>query len=397
MQAVQTLERRYLSAQFISGGVSMLIRSALLALVVSTTVHAAPFTAGDIVIYRVGDGAASLTSAAQKVFLDEYNPSGTLVQSLLLPTSPSGLNGMLTASGTATSEGMLTLSSNGQFLVLTGYNAVLGTAGVASTASATVARTVGLVNVSTGITDTSTTLNSFSGNNIRSAASSNGSDIWVAGANGGIGYTTIGNHAVTAVSTTIANNRQVAIFSGQLYSSDSSGSAVRVGNVGTGLPTTSGQTITNLPGFATSGSPYSFFMADLDGVAGVDTLYVADDAVGISKYSLFSGSWVSKGTVGLATDAYRGLAGAVSGNSVTLFATRKGGTSGAGGGELAVFTDSAGYNATISAVTPTLLATAANNTAFRGVALISAVPEPETWAMLLAGLGLLGFAKRRRA
>jgi hypothetical protein len=32
-----------------------------------------------------------------------------------------------------------------------------------------------------------------------------------------------------------------------------------------------------------------------------------------------------------------------------------------------------------------------------GVSLVSAVPEPATWGMLLGGLGLLGFAARRRA
>ncbi len=36
------------------------------------------------------------------------------------------------------------------------------------------------------------------------------------------------------------------------------------------------------------------------------------------------------------------------------------------------------------------------NPGYEGVASISAVPEPETYAMLLAGLGLLGFAARRR-
>ncbi|MBL8504667.1 MAG: PEPxxWA-CTERM sorting domain-containing protein, partial [Rhodocyclaceae bacterium] len=31
-----------------------------------------------------------------------------------------------------------------------------------------------------------------------------------------------------------------------------------------------------------------------------------------------------------------------------------------------------------------------------GPEITAAVPEPETWALLLAGLGLLGFAARRK-
>jgi hypothetical protein len=319
-----------------------------------------------------------------------------------MPTVSSGLSNALTASGTATSEGLLTLSGNGSFLVLTGYAAATGTAAVATTLSAATARTVGLVNVNTGAIDTSTALNTFSGNNIRSAVSSNGTDIWVAGANSGIGYTTLGSTTVTTVSTTVTNNRQLEIFNGQLYSSDSSGAAVRVGTVGSGLPTTGGQTMTNLPGFPAAGSPYSFFMADLDaGVSGLDTLFVADDTAttgGLSKYSLVNGVWTLNGTIGTAADAYRGLTGAVSGGGVQLFATRKGGTGVTGGGELVSLFDSAGYNGAFSS-SINLLATAGANEAFRGVALIAAapVPEPETYAMLLAGLGLLGFAARRRS
>ena len=93
--------------------------------------------------------------------------------------------------------------------------------------------------------------------------------------------------------------------------SDASGSAVRFGAVGTGLPTTAGQTITNLPGFATStGSPYGFFSADLDpDTPGLDTLYVAGDSIGLTKYSLVGGSWTANGTVGTGADPYRGLTG----------------------------------------------------------------------------------------
>ena len=271
----------------------------------TTTAYAGAIAAGDLVVYRVGDGTAALGSAATSVFLDEYSTSGVLVQSIAMPTSIIGSNKMLTSSGTATSEGGLTLSTDGNFIVLTGYNAAAGTAAIASTTSAATARTVGVVGMN-GVANTTTALTDFSsGNNPRSVASTNGTDLWVAGGAGGVRYTTLGNTTSTQLSTTVANIRQVEIFGGQLYASDSSGTAVRLGTVGAGLPTTAGQTITNLPGFATgTGSPYSFFMADLNaGVAGLDTLYVADDAAGIGKYSFDGTTWTSKGLVGASTDA----------------------------------------------------------------------------------------------
>jgi hypothetical protein len=184
----------------------------------------------------------------------------------------------------------------------------------------------------------------------------------------GVHFATLGATTSTQLSTTVTNIRQVNIFGTQLYISDSSGSAVRIGAVDGGLPTTSGQTITNLSMFETAGSPYGFFSADLDGVSGLDTLYVADDGVGLQKFSLVGGNSVASGTAGAAADVYRGLTATVSGSTVTLFTTRKGGAAAAGGGELAALVDSSGYNGALSG-TPTLLATAAANTAFRGVAL----------------------------
>ena len=82
-----------------------------------------PFTPGDLVVYRVGTGSGALGSTATAVFLDEYSPTGTLVQSIAASTADSGSTHILTAGGTATSEGELNLSPNGQFLTLTGYDA----------------------------------------------------------------------------------------------------------------------------------------------------------------------------------------------------------------------------------------------------------------------------------
>lgn len=93
--------------------------------------HAA-FTPGNLVIYRVGDGGATLISAAAPVFLDEYTPDGAWVQSIPMPTAVSGSNRRLVSSGSATSEGYLTLSTDTNYLVLTGYDADVGTGPLAA-------------------------------------------------------------------------------------------------------------------------------------------------------------------------------------------------------------------------------------------------------------------------
>lgn len=197
----------------------------------------AAFTTGNIVVYRVGNGSNPLVNTGNPVFLDEYTPLGALVQSIALPTTVSGTNKQLIASGAATSEGFLTRSTDGQFLFLTGYAANVN--GGVSLPTTTGPRTVGRVDANGNI-DTSTALTDFAiGNNPRSAVSTNGTDIWVAGGTGGIRYTTLGATTSTQVNTTVTNIRQVNIFDGQLYASTASGTEVRVGTVGTGTLTTS--------------------------------------------------------------------------------------------------------------------------------------------------------------
>ena len=350
--------------------------------------QAAAFTPGNVVIYRVGSGTGSLINTGNPVFLDEYSSTGTLVQSIPLPTTVSGANKRLVASGTATSEGMLTRSADGQYLLLTGYDATPPVVSLAGTASVAVNRVIGRVNAA-GTVDTSTALTDFaSANNPRSAVSSDGSKFWMSGGNGGVRLAALGATTSTDVSTTVTNLRQLGIAGGQLYVTTSSGTAVRLGTVGTGLPETTGQTITSLTGIPTSGgSPYSFFFADLNaGVAGVDTLYVADDAsLALTKYSLVASTWTSNGTVGVDADDYRGLTGVVNAGVVTLYATRKGGSAAAGGGELVTISDSSGHNAAFTG-TPALLATAAANTAFRGVAFspVAVAANPDLTASITA-------------
>lgn len=365
-----------------------ILLSALLA-VGAASAMASAFTPGDVVIYRVGDGTATLANTGNSIFLDEYTPGGALVQSINVSTDSNAANGAnnLVASGTATSEGFLTISPNGQWISLTGYDtAPLGTSVVSSSAarSVVVYGRNGLLNSQSNFTDFGV------GNNPRSAVTTDGVNLWMGGAAGGVRYATAGSTTSTQLSTTVTNIRQVNIFGGQLYNSDSSGSTIRLGMVGTGLPTTSGQTITNLPGFPVAGSPYSFFFADLNaGVSGLDTLYVSDDTAstgGIQKYSLVGGSWVLNNTIVGAS--VRGLTGVVNGSTVQLFGTDAGTAS-----DMLALTDTAGYNANDNGSLSTV-ATAGANTAFRGIAYVpQAVPEPTTLAIV--GIGLVAVLRRR--
>lgn len=336
---------------------------------------AAPFTPGNIVVARVGDGAAALTTAAAVVFLDEYTPAGALVQSIALPTSVSGNNRILTAAGNATTELALTRSADGHYLVLTGYGAAPGTSAVATSAAADVARVIGLI-AADGSVDTSTsTGDGFSGASIRSAATVDGTSFYSVGGNSGVRYQALGSFASTSLNTAPANIRSVGIANGNLYVATSTSPFVGLAQVGTGLPTAAGQTVAALPGFpgtAAGASPSSFYLADLDAtVPGVDVAYVADDraAAGIQKWSLVNNTWVLNGTI--TGSGVRGLQGSTSGGSVALLA------SSANGSSLFVLSDNAGYNAAPAVATlPAALASAGSNQAFRGVALAPVAPAP---------------------
>jgi hypothetical protein len=346
---------------------------------------AAAFTPGNLVIYRVGDESAPLANTGNPVFLDEYTTSGDVVQSVALPTVASGRNHPLVGSGTAESEGLLTRSTDGRYLLLTGYGITPpGPMKLGDTAAADVPRVIGRVGFD-GSVDTSTSLTDFSDlNNPRSAVSTNGTDLWFAGGDGGVRYAPIGAASSTRLSTDAKNIRQVNIFGGQLYVS-SQKKAYRVAAVGTGLPTTAGQSIVNLPGLPTDATfPNAFFFADLDGTPGVDTLYVADDcmqgadpscATGgeIKKYSLVGDQWVANGAVGALY--VHGLTGVVTGRVVTLYATASG-LSG-NGGTLYMYEDRSGYNGPFSG-SATTLASALSSQAFRGIALapVDSAPPP---------------------
>src|SRR5205807_2569966 len=78
------------------------------------------FPAGDLMVIRVGDGTGLSSGVSAPVFVDEYTTAGALVGSIAIPSSGTA---PLTMSGTATSEGALTRSSDLRFLCFTGFKA----------------------------------------------------------------------------------------------------------------------------------------------------------------------------------------------------------------------------------------------------------------------------------
>jgi hypothetical protein len=160
-----------------------------LACCLTGSVKAATIKQGDIVVDQIGDGATALSSSATSVSVLDFTPTintttGAVTLSLsntiALPTAVSGSNNPLTESGSAGSDGGLTVSYNGQYIVVPGYDATPGTSSVASAAK----DTVGLINTQTGAIDTSTTTTVLGGNNFRSAVLVSGNTLYESGGNG---------------------------------------------------------------------------------------------------------------------------------------------------------------------------------------------------------------------
>lgn len=345
----------------------------------------AAFMPGNLAIYRIGDGTTAPANAGTPVFIDEYTPTGTLVQSIALPaTAAQSPTGPYLISTASVAEGAMQLSPDGKYLALPGYSAAIPTGGgsLSSATSASINRAVAIVD-STGAYRISTFSDLHSGQQIRSAVTLDGYSGYTVGGNTGVRYFAKATDTTTSeISTTITNNNTIAIVAGQLFTTNGSANPIRLGTVGTGVPTTSGQTVTNLPGFATTGGARGFFFADLSPTVsfnglGLDTLYFADDALptpGIQKWSFDGANWNKLGTLSLL--GARSLTGSVSGSTVTLFAGT--GSSSTNINTLVKVEDTAGFGADNNGVVVNL-ATSPGNSQFRGIMLApinSQLPTP---------------------
>ena len=399
-----------------------------------------------VVVLRVGDGTSALTNAATAVYLDEYALAANagVIATTAMPIATSGANQPFTLSGTATSEGQMTLAADGHSIVLAGYAAEPGLAAVAKTGAIPppdagtdasdastedastedasgddassddagdmgddggdagssfvfdfdpfaadagdagpaplVPRVVARVAANGGI-DTSTLLYAFSGNDVRSAASLDGTQFWVAGAGtkAGVQYATLGSiGASTSIVSSPSNVRVVELLGGRLFASSGASPFVGVSSIGAGEPTTASSATLLFPpaavdaGDASAGpalSPFAFVAFDLDtNVAGIDRMYVADwpnsGTGGIQKWTFDGSNWSFVAELAEGESGNQGMLGltgfADASGTVTLVATTSDTPS-----RLVAYVD----DGSTTHPTQTILAVSAKNTAFRGVTL----------------------------
>jgi hypothetical protein len=276
-------------------------------------------TALNLVGDENGDG---LTDSPSPDFIDQYvigaaSQGAPLYTTSLPDVATSGGNEALTNSSYSVSEGELTLSTNGQYLVLGGYNDTASAWAPQQTFSSAsvINRVIGTVNGNSTINTTTALTDTYSGDNFRGVASTDGTQFWTSGHSSGstndfVHYATLGAATSTIITgpAGASNVNTVEIFNGQLYEGvrSTSNSAAGIFQIGTGLPTTAGQPQTlfievpqSNPLDITDGNapmgPFSFWMADLPGnpnaVNGVNVCYVADAEMGIARYDYNGSTW----------------------------------------------------------------------------------------------------------
>jgi len=340
------------------------------------TTYASSFTPGDIVIYRVGDGTAALSTTTAAVFLDEYSPLGTLVQSIPLTTSGSGV---ITAVGNASTEGILTRSQDGEKLIFTGYQIATGSSSATAFAANKVIGVVGL----SGVANTSSYSVSDAGaTSIRSATSTDGSSLFYTSSASSVRYVSTPGLGATSTAIDARNSRQVTLSGNKLFASN--GSTAITGKVQDyGLLPTATTTANPDAVLRTSDAVNGFVLFDLNpSVAGVDTMYFLSTVAGQLMKATFNGtSWSTNS--GVISTTAQNITGYKDDSGVHLFLTTT--------SSLLTTTDTSGYNGPINGGSLTTLASVASNEAFRG---LSMIPEPSTVALI--GLGVAGLVAFRR-
>jgi hypothetical protein len=294
------------------------------------------FTPGDLIVVQRGDGNVNLGSSGYLVFLDEYTTGGTLVQRIALPNVDNGSTHGLLLSGQNGAEGLLNRSANGSYLTIAGYDLPVGRQFVTSTFPFQYPRTIARIDNS-GSLDTSTSVATTAPTSVPynplDVVSNDGNEFWIASnlntgnnTDSGLEYVgSLGATSATQIGPAGTSGAAIGIAGGQLYAATSdlnNGTPADVWQIGTGLPTTAGQTLATLPGlqdaYNAAFAPDApnpeqlLFLNHNDGTSNnPDTLFIADQAHGLLKFSFDGTKWSYQGQKLVFAGGATGVAGTV--------------------------------------------------------------------------------------
>lgn len=333
----------------------------------------AQFTAGNLAVYRYGDGTPMVNAGRVPVFIDEYNPvTGERVRTIAVSRTANGANygleGLgLTAGGAFEGEGFPVLSRNGETLSVIGYNPAQSGQFVIATITAG-----GDVNTTTLVVDAIGAPRS---------AVAEGNAVYFNGYDGGVRYKLWGTTTASTRVSTAQNSPRVLTIADTYFSAANNGIKIFAPNASTNvpnavLPTTSVSfpTSPNIPGGAPLVSAHQVMA--FKSTTNRTLIYVLDDNGGsplIKKYrSNASGNdWIQFGNVAVPANT-KSITGVYSSTGVTLYFTTYANPSAGNASQLYAFTNS--FTAANEAETaanmtgaPVLIATADANTTFRGV------------------------------
>lgn len=203
------------------------------------------FTSGNLIVFQTSGTASKASSAAT---LKEFTPSGVAAMSVSLPVS--GPTPFQTAGIYGGSEGFLSTSSDGKYLVVAGYATAATFSDITGTTAASVTRAIGQVYPSGFYLQRYTSNTFYSANDIRGGVS-DGSNFWASGASAnnidGINFFGPGTQAALGThSSSPAKAYGLRIFNGQIYYSTQKAGPVN---------TSSQMGIFSLGGLPTSGTP----------------------------------------------------------------------------------------------------------------------------------------------
>jgi hypothetical protein len=315
--------------------------------------NAQTFTQGNIAVLVAASSASNTTCSV--VELNTATSGQSAANTFAI--SGTGANA-IRFSGSATSTGYLSNSSDGSLLTFTGANST----NTSSNVNTLNPRAVGTLNSSYAFS-LAAIYTGTSGNQARSATALNSSN-WFIADQGGL-YT---NNASTA--SPVANLRSIKPFGGIVYTMQASSSAANI-SVNT-IAAPSGSALVGLPGLSNDNNAQDFYLisSGSNGTA-YDILYTlsatSNTAGTLNKYSLVSGTWTSNGSYTTSFGGF-GLAAKKQGSGAYLFVTTGQGALTAN--SVIRLNDVNGYNAALSITTGnnvTLYTTSAG-TIIKGVA-----------------------------